>query len=150
MSPRSIPQPSTKPNPQRWSGWVTGLTVSGLASALIATAGPGLAQETALLESGSARSAQSGPCVEVDIGGQRTGNLECLNQRLRTRSIDQRQASSLARALSIPDPNDPGPSLGLTNDAAFRQRMGGNYGIAIRPLRPPPATYAPTFPRSPQ
>lgn len=84
------------------------------------------------------------PCVEVDIGGERTGSLECLNGRLRA-----------AARLPVPvpagppvDPNAPAPRLGLTNDAAFRQRMGAAYGASIRPARPTP-DYRPILPTAP-
>jgi hypothetical protein len=78
---------------------------------------PALAQET---------------CVEVEIGGEKTPNLSCLNQHL------QRQVESVRATGNIAplDATSPSVKLGGYNETALRQQYGPNYGKSVIPWRP--------------
>jgi hypothetical protein len=89
-----------------------------------------------------------GPCVEVDIVGYRPGHLECASRSLEDAA---RLAQSQARA-AIDTPvigaGSPDIRTGVASQAATRQRLGTNYGVAVRPPRPaPPAWSNPMGPR---
>ncbi|MDQ8757556.1 hypothetical protein RCO27_15105 [Sphingosinicella sp. LHD-64] len=89
-----------------------------------------------------------GPCVMVDIAGYRAGHLECASRSL---EYAARVAQSQARA-AIETPvigaGSPDIRTGVASQAATRQRLGTNYGVAVRPQRPaPPAWSSPMGPR---
>lgn len=89
------------------------LTVLGV----LVAATPALAEET---------------CVEVEIGGEKAPNLNCLNQHL------QKQVDSVHPIENIA-PQDAASSavrLGGYNETALKQQYGPNYGKSAIPWRP--------------
>jgi hypothetical protein len=61
-----------------------------------------------------------------------------------------------ARAANAGDPDVPGATsadvvTGVANQTATRQRMGNQFGVGVRPQRPPPPAYGPAAlgPRTP-
>lgn len=88
--------------------------------------------------------AAAAPCVQVRIGEDVAGRLDCLNQALR-------QAAAGAHAAATPQRSpaaalDP-LQLGQPNPAALRQRYGNAYGRSLSPQRPlrhyPVSSFAP-------
>ena len=82
----------------------------------------------------------SAPCVQVRIGDDLAGHLDCLNQALREAVANARPtASPLAAAATTLDPLQ----RGQPTPAALRQRYGDAYGRSLLPQRPQPH-YLPT------
>lgn len=80
------------------------------------------------------------PCVEVRIGQDRAGHLDCLNRALRA-EVDK--AAPVA-------PVDPAAGasadrIGQPTTAAVKQRLGNAYGHSVEPQRPP-RVFAPPLP----
>lgn len=84
---------------------------------LILAAPPVLAEET---------------CVEVEIGGERTPNLRCLNRQLQKRVESVRPIPNVAPL----DARSSALSLGALNETALKQQYGPNYGKSAVPWRP--------------
>jgi hypothetical protein len=77
-----------------------------------------------------------GTCVEVEIGGEKTPNLSCLNQLLQ-KQVESVQATGNVAPL---DASSPAIKLGGYNETALKQQYGPNYGKSVIPWRPT-ATY---------
>ena len=90
------------------------LAVFGL---VLATA-PALAEET---------------CVEVEIGGEKTPNLSCLNQHLQHQADTVRPTANVA---PLDATSSPAVKLGGYNQAGMKQQYGPNYGKSAVPWRP--------------
>lgn len=84
---------------------------------------------------------QSVPCVEVRIGADRAGRLDCLNQALRA-AADAARPGSADVAVAT---NRPPTALGLPTPAEAKQRLGNAYGHSVVPQRPS-LVYAPILP----
>lgn len=109
---------------------------AGAALAWLALAAPALGADTALATPPSA----TAPCVQVRIGEDVAGHLNCLNQALREAAANARpSASPLAAAATALDPLQ----RGQPTPAALRQRYGNAYGRSLTPQRPQPQ-YLPT------
>lgn len=103
---------------------------------------PGHAQPSPTLQlpeiviGGDNRSAgTSETCVDVQIGASRS--YKCLNEKL------QQQVDRVNPRMNIP-PTDARSSdikVGVVNTSAVRQQYGSNYGVSVRPYRPPLPTY---------
>lgn len=81
-------------------------------------------------------------CVDVEIGGSRAYN--CLNDRIR-RAVDK-----VAPTATVPpiDARSADVRLGIVNVPAVQQQYGRNFGVSVRPYRPPPASFtSPVTPR---
>ncbi|HEY2346398.1 MAG TPA: hypothetical protein VGH80_11005 [Xanthomonadaceae bacterium] len=85
------------------------------------------------------RSAASAPCVQVRIGRDSAGRLDCLNQTLRA-EVDQARPLAIDVATDAQSPS----RLGLPTPAEVKQRLGNAYGHSLVPQRPA-QTYAPTL-----
>lgn len=84
--------------------------------------------------------AATAPCVQVRIGEDVAGHLDCLNQALRAAAASARPgAVPLAAAATTLDPLQ----RGQPTPAALRQRYGDAYGRSLVPQRPQPR-YLPT------
>ncbi|MDB5406570.1 MAG: hypothetical protein JWL84_1482 [Rhodospirillales bacterium] len=82
--------------------------------------------------SGGVAAQSTMPCVEVQIGNDRAGWLDCVNQQLR-------QSASEQRLPQLPAPygtNAPPTQLGLFNESAERERMGNAFGHSVHAQRP--------------
>jgi hypothetical protein len=85
------------------------------------------------------------PCVDVQIGHDRTAALNCLNQSFQR---------DVAREHSVPQPEAPvdvhssSTQLGTANETAARQRMGNTFGVSASPQRPV-RVFVPTLPMPP-
>ncbi len=77
--------------------------------------------------------ATDGNCVEVEIGGEPSPPLNCLNRKLKKR-IEQLQLPQVSAPL---DAKSSDTRLGIVNQPALRQQYGSNYGISVVPQRPP-------------
>jgi hypothetical protein len=83
--------------------------------------------------------AAPGPCVTVEIAGDRAGHLDCASERLQEAA---RTAQAQARTqIGVPDATSPDVATGVASQTATRQRMGSAFGVSVqpqRPNRPPP------------
>jgi hypothetical protein len=91
-----------------------------LAVIAVVVAAPALAEET---------------CVEVEIGGEKTPNLSCLNRLLRKQADNAHPTGNVAPL----DATSPSVSLGGYSETALKQQYGPNYGKSVVPYRPPAA-----------
>jgi len=81
-------------------------------------------------------------CIDVEVNGQRTLSIQCLNEQLRPRGTADRlqTAPSLAsERVGAMSSNQ----LGLYNRAALINRMGSNFGRSAHPYRPAPVESPP-------
>ncbi|WP_172705063.1 hypothetical protein [Sphingomonas sp. LH128] len=86
-----------------------------------------------------------GPCVIVDIAGDRAGHLDCATQRL---TVAARIAQEQTRAgidAPVPKAGSPDAQLGVANQTATRLRMGSAFGNSVHSERP--TTRPPRAPR---
>lgn len=75
-------------------------------------------------------------CVVVEVGGTRSGDLECAAQRVaQTARIAGAQADAI-RNLSAVRAGSPDVRVGVSSLSGSRLRMGGNLGVSVRPARP--------------
>ncbi|KAB7776701.1 hypothetical protein [Xanthomonas sp. LMG 12460] len=82
------------------------------------------------------------PCVQVRVGEDVAGHLDCLNQALQAAATRARPAASpLTRAATALDPLQ----RGQPTPAALRQRYGTAYGRSLQPQRPPPPAFSTPF-----
>jgi hypothetical protein len=80
------------------------------------------------------------PCVEVRIGQDSAGRLDCLNRAFRA-EVDKVAPTVAADAV----PGMPPSQLGQPTPAALKQRLGNAWGHSLVPQRPP-RTFAPPLP----
>jgi hypothetical protein len=78
-------------------------------------------------------------CVDVEIGGKRTPDLDCLSRKLK------RQADRAAPLLPAPsvDATSPPERVGGFNETAVGQQYGKNFGKSAQPFRPTPPPASP-------
>jgi hypothetical protein len=90
-------------------------------------------------------------CVEVDIAGYKAGHLDCASQRLQAATRQAQARAPNADSYDVPGARAPDVITGVANQTATRQRMGNQYGVGVRPQRPPPPVYGPPLmgPRKP-
>jgi hypothetical protein len=80
------------------------------------------------------------PCVEVRIGQDSAGRLDCLNRALRATVGQASPMTAGVDASSMPPTR-----LGQPTPAALKQRLGNAYGHSLVPQRPP-RTFVPPLP----
>jgi hypothetical protein len=85
----------------------------------------------------SSQPAAEGPCVEVEIGGDKASPLNCLNQKLK-KQVDQVQPS-----VNLPpvDAKSQDIRVGVFNRAGVQQQYGSNFGVSVVPQRPAPSVF---------
>lgn len=71
-------------------------------------------------------------CVEVEIGGEKTPSLTCLNQHLQKQVDSVRPTGNVAPL----DAASPSVKLGGYNETALKQQYGPSYGKSAIPYRP--------------
>jgi hypothetical protein len=76
-------------------------------------------------------------CVEVEIGGERSSSLDCLNRQLK-HAVDRIQPVGNIPPVSA---SSPAVRVGGFNEAAMSQQFGQNLGKSVFPFRPPAAVY---------
>jgi hypothetical protein len=86
----------------------------------------------------TAPAAQSEHCVEVEIGGEKSSKLDCLNEELK--SATQRVKPSQPKPPL--DASSPSVAVGGFNETAVGQQFGPNFGKSATPFRPPPPTFS--------
>jgi hypothetical protein len=71
-------------------------------------------------------------CVEVEIGGEHTQKLDCINQQLK------QQAQRVQPIGNVPplDANSPAVKSHGFNETALSQQYGPNLGKSVVPFRP--------------
>lgn len=86
---------------------------------------------------GNVSAAAGGTCVEVEIGGERTPTLDCLNRALK-QSVDRVQPIGNLPPLGA---TSPAVQTGGFNEAALSEQYGQNLGKSVIPFRPPAPVY---------
>jgi hypothetical protein len=73
-----------------------------------------------------------GTCVEVEIGGEPSPPLSCLNRKLR------RDAERAQPPVTVPsiDAKSQDVRVGVVNQSALRQQYGTSFGVSVFPQRP--------------
>jgi hypothetical protein len=109
--------------------------------ALLCLLAPGWAQEKAdgqtAVTLGTPSRGASETCVEVEIGGEKTPTLDCLNQQLK-REVERVQPTGNLAPLSS---SSPAPALGEFNETAMSEQYGPNWGKSVVPYRPAPLVF---------
>jgi hypothetical protein len=85
--------------------------------------------------SGSAPAQSAPPCVEVQIGKDRAGLLDCLNQQFQRSAEEGRRVPQPAAPYGTSSPPN---QVGLFNESAERERLGNAFGHSAVPQRPAP------------
>ena len=106
------------------------------AAAILFAAGSSLAAEPT-----TANPAQ--PCVDVQIGNDRSAYLNCLNDVM-ARSVEHEHATPQPTAPV--DVHSSSTQVGTFNEAAARQRMGNAFGVSPVPQRPTRIFVSPLVP----
>lgn len=88
-------------------------------------------------------------CVEVDIAGYKAGHLDCATLRLREAMRAAQTRVANAPSLAVPSADSADVVTGVANQTATRHRMGGTFGTAVRPQRPPAPIYTSVIGRRP-
>jgi hypothetical protein len=83
------------------------------------------------------------PCVDVQIGNDRSAYLNCLNDVI-ARSVEHEHATPQPAAPV--DVHSPSNQVGTFNEAAARQRMGSAFGVSPIPQRPNRVFVSPLVP----
>ena len=76
--------------------------------------------------------AASQTCVEVEIGGEKSSKLDCINQQLK-QQVDRAQPVGNVPPL---DAASPAVKLHGFNETALQQQYGKNLGKSVVPFRP--------------
>ena len=137
--------PPSFPSDLRWVGrdlirlMLTGMALAApvAASAQAVTINPRAAQ----MFSGSVSSAATGPCVQVDVGGYRAGNLDCAARRLQA-AVRQSQAQARA-GIDVPTAGAPDVRVGVASQSGASLRLGPNLGVSAQAWRPDRPTTPP-------
>lgn len=86
-------------------------------------------------------------CVDVRVGTESTGYLDCLNAELRG-VVEQQKGRQMVQDLAVQQSLSGTPNqVGLFNEAAVSERLGNSFGHSVIPQRPPPPAYPPLVPR---
>src|SRR5215467_5979576 len=80
------------------------------------------------------------PCVDVQIGNDRTPYFNCLNDVLQRQVEREHNAPQITAPL---DAKSPSNEVGIFNETAARQRMGNAFGVSPVPQRPPQVFVSP-------
>jgi hypothetical protein len=99
--------------------------LTGIAIVVFLTASPG-ASEAAPAES-------TRPCVDVQIGSDRSAYLNCLNDDLQRRVEHERGTPPVEAPIGAQSPPN---QVGTFTEGAARQRMGNAFGVSAIPQRP--------------
>jgi hypothetical protein len=95
----------------------------------------------------SQSAAAAPPCVDVQIGNDRTAYLNCLNDSLQRRVEHERGTPQIAPPLDVHSSSN---QIGTFNDAAARERMGNAFGVSSVPQRPARVFVSPIVPTQPR
>lgn len=109
-------------------------------TALLLSAGPAMASQDvapASLNPSSAPAprirpqAAPGPCVQVEVGAERVGHLDCAAEALQAAA---RVAQTQARApleIPVPGTGSPDASIGVSSVSGARMRLGPALGTSV-------------------
>jgi hypothetical protein len=126
-------------------------SLAALVFVLSCLAGPCLAQSAAqgdgqtggqaggdvTLGSQQASTERQETCVQVEIGGQKTSALDCINQDLK------REVEGVHPPMNIPpiSASSPPSEVGGFSATAMSQQYGQNWGKSVIPFRPAPQVF---------
>ena len=81
-------------------------------------------------------------CVDVRIGNESTGYLDCINAELRD-VVAQQQGRQQVTQMAVQGSMPSAPSqVGVYNEAATRERLGTSFGNSVIPQRPSAPVYS--------
>jgi|GEM_PF-198251 len=86
------------------------------------------------------------PCVDVQIGNDRTAFLECLNGAFQRDVQREHQNPQIEAPIGAQSPPN---QVGTFNEQAARQQMGSSFGVSGVPQRPKPVFNNPFPPTGP-
>ncbi len=73
------------------------------------------------------------PCVDVQIGGDRSAALNCLNRVFEQQVTREHQVPPPTAPI---DAQSPSTAVGTANTAAAEEKMGDQFGKSATPQRP--------------
>lgn len=116
-------------------------------AALALCAGASLAVAEPLAQGGATPggATQAGPCVDVQIGNDRTLDFDCLNRQFRLQADRQQMAATPAAPIGA---GSSSTAVGTANQAAAQQMMGNAFGKSSQPQRPAPQSFVPALPKA--
>ncbi|MET4684306.1 hypothetical protein [Brevundimonas faecalis] len=82
-------------------------------------------------------------CVQVDVGGDRVGHLECAAEALQNAARAAQRQARAAFDAPVPDARASDLTVGTVNQAATRQRLGSAFGHSVQPQRPARPVFEP-------
>ena len=77
---------------------------------------------------------QTQPCVDVEIGGDRSAYFKCLNEQIQKKVEHEHGTPQPTAPINAQSPSN---QVGTANDAAAREKMGNAFGKSATPQRPP-------------
>jgi hypothetical protein len=80
----------------------------------------------------------SDACVQVEIGGQKSSGLDCLNQQLKHETDNVQPIGNIPPV----DASSSAVKVGGFSQAAMSQQFGQNWGKSVVPFRPPTPVFA--------
>jgi hypothetical protein len=83
------------------------------------------------------------PCVDVQIGNDRSAYLNCLNDVMARRVEHEHATPQPTVPVGVHSPSN---QVGTFNEAAARQRMGNAFGVSPIPQRPNRVFVSPLIP----
>ena len=87
----------------------------------------------------------AGPCVDVQIGNDRTLDFDCLNRQFQLQAGRQHVAPIQTAPIGA---GSSSTATGAANQAAAQQMMGDAFGKSAQPQRPAPPVFVPALPRA--
>lgn len=87
---------------------------------------------------GSTTATRSETCVEVEIGGEKSPTINCLNRELKD-AVGRAQPTGNIPPVSA---SSPAVQVGGFDATAMSEQYGQNWGKSVVPYRPPAPVYA--------
>lgn len=114
---------------------------------LLAPALPAAAQDRPSVSSSAERTIgrdlPPGPCVQVEIGAERVGHLECASQALQAAARTAQAQARSAFEVPVPEAGSPDVRVGVSSLSGARLRLGSALGTSVHRPVPPRAPGAP-------
>ena len=88
----------------------------------------------------------AGPCVDLQVGGERVKDLACLNRQLKWGVEHVQEGAPLSPPI---DATSPSTTVGTANQAAAEEKMGSAFGKSAVPQRPAPQVFVDPVVRPP-
>lgn len=77
----------------------------------------------------------TGPCVQVEVGGERVGHLDCAAEALQAAARVAQQQARAPLDVRVPEAGSPDATVGVSSLSGARLRLGPALGTSV--TRPP-------------